>query len=127
MSRLIPCNLPGFTDAWVKLPDRWIGDHANRRDVALAKATEAGLGQTLSNFSVAMALLDNWRLPGIEGNPEKWDFSQLDWGLIAWVIEVVVNPFLARYELAQRYSILSLNGLAKAVKMKAPTSSDEEE
>ena len=70
------------------MPDEWLGIHARRRDEAREKA--AGLPQTLANFAIAMALLDDWDdLPGIGGNPAAWDFDAIPWALIGWVSEQV--------------------------------------
>jgi hypothetical protein len=77
---------------WIELPDEWLGRHANRRDEVLSKLP-AETGQTESNFAVAMALLDDWVLPGLNGNPEKWDFSQLSLNMIAWVSQATIGDF----------------------------------
>jgi len=51
-------------------------------------------GTVLSNFAVAMSLIDDWNLPGINGNPDKWDFDKVDLRVIAWVNSMVLASFL---------------------------------
>lgn len=98
MPRRFGCPLPRFPDAWIDLPDLWLGQHAQRRDDAVEQAQEKGFGTTLLNFAVAIALLDDWNLPGLGGNPEKWDFTQLDLGLINWVINTTIGDFNKCFE-----------------------------
>ena len=86
MSKRVKCPLTGHKKRWIELPDRWLGRHAQIRDEAAKKAAEAELGDALGTFAVSIALLDNWSLPGLEGNPELWDFTEMDLEIIAWVI-----------------------------------------
>lgn len=95
----VSCPVAGFDQRdeggepqyWIELPGAWLGVHAERRDEVLADTS--GMGQTLRSFAVALALLDNWSLPGLTGPPEKWDFTQLDLRVIAWVSQTVLEPF----------------------------------
>jgi len=86
---------PFIDGAWIQLPPRWLGVHAARRDRALEQAREKKLGDTLSGFAVAMALLEEWSLPGLMGNPEQWDYELIDLNLIAWIRTEVMSDFLA--------------------------------
>jgi len=86
--------------------------HATRRDRALEQAREKKLGDTLSGFAVAMALLEEWSLPGMMGNPEQWDYEQLDLSLIAWIRTEVLSDFLACLLAPATYSKRFGNGQA---------------
>ena len=98
MARRVDCPLSEFPDAWIDLPDQWLGEHAQRRDEAMSNSPE-GTGITLMSFAVALALLENWNLPGLSGNPEKWDVSQLRLPLIGWVNQIVLGEFNACFEI----------------------------
>lgn len=98
----VECPFPEFENAWIELPEIWLGKHAEKRDQAISASEKLNLGNTLTSFSVAMSLMDNWELPGLTGNPEKWDFSQLDLRLILWVIETVIGSFNKCYEISKK-------------------------
>lgn len=89
--------MPEFPDAWVELPDQWLGRHAQRRDETIEKMPPE-LGMTLLSFGVSMALLDDWNIPGLAGNNEKWDFTQISLPLIAWINDTVLSEFNACFE-----------------------------
>lgn len=84
-------------DAWIDVPDVFLGAHAQRRDQTI-DAAERYNSSTITSFAVALALLDDWSIPGLNGNPDKWDFTQLDLRLIGWVIGEVLVPFNACFE-----------------------------
>ena len=122
--RKIDC--PFIEGAFIGLPDKWIGAHAARRDRALEQAREKKLGDTLSSFAVAMALLEEWSLPGMMGNPEQWDYEQLDLSLIAWVRKGVMADFLACLLAPETYSKQSGNGQATStIPMPSPVGISE--
>lgn len=75
------------------MPPVWLGEHATRRDEAVEQAQAKGLEQTLTKFAVALALLDDWNIEGLNGNPENWDFSKLDLQVISWVNNDVLEDF----------------------------------
>lgn len=91
MPRRIQCPLENYPEAYIELPDTWLGLHAQRRDETIEKSK--GMEATLTTFAVALAILENWSLPGLDGHPDKWEFTQLDLPLIAWVIEVAITDF----------------------------------
>ena len=90
MARRIEYPTDDFPNAWVDLPDTWQGLHAERRDNA---ARQGNMGTTLTGFAVSLALADDWSLPGLNGNPENWNFEEIDLRLIAWLNQVVVGDF----------------------------------
>jgi hypothetical protein len=94
-NRRIDCPLPEYQGAFIELPERWLGAHAQRRDTAVETAEAHQLGMTLTNFAVSMAILEDWSLPGLAGNPARWDFKQIDLRLIAWVNEQTLTDFAA--------------------------------
>lgn len=84
-------------DMWILLPNRWLGEHAMKYSQVLAEMSEMGdnKGVVMTNFAAAMALMVDWNLPGLTGNPEKWDFGKIDLPIIAWVnYHVITNGFL---------------------------------
>ena len=93
--RVIACPLAEYPTASITLPDRWLGSHAERRDEAIEALDKNARykGATLRSFAVSMALLEDWDLPGLAGNPDKWDFSQIDLSLIAWVNGAVLTDY----------------------------------
>jgi len=107
--RRFDCPYPDL-DAWIELPDAWLGAHANRRDEAVKLCLEKKLPETHRKFAVSMALLEDWDIPGLNGNPEKWDFDGLDLRLIAWINETVLTDFGACFYVPKVLSSPSPNG-----------------
>ena len=95
----IDCPYDEFPDAHVVIPDAWYGEHAQRHDEAVTKARAAKLPQTWQDFSVAMALLDDWSLPGMSGNPEKWDLGKVNLRIMAWVSAVTLPEYYACFRI----------------------------
>lgn len=96
--RRIGCPVPEFDDTdkqgnpvyWIQLPDRWLGAHADRKDEAVAKASEAELGNTLTTFAACLSLLDSWNLPGLpNGQIDGEGIRNLDLTVIGWVNRTV--------------------------------------
>lgn len=81
---------------WIDIPDVWLGRHAQARDVAREK-TGTRYGETLTNFVISMALLDDWNLPGLSGNPDKWNVEELPLQLIVWVSVTVTSAFVEAF------------------------------
>lgn len=109
MSRRIPCPYGG----WIDLPDRWYGEHASKRDIAAAKASEEKLPDTLRTFAVALALLDDWGgIEGLEGNPEKWNLEKVPWETIAWVSGIVWGEIAVLLQVPKNFSEPSPTGAA---------------
>ncbi len=115
MSRRLDCPLPSFEDTYIELPDRWFGEHAQRRDEVLQKMGDK-YGETLRAFGVALALLDDWNLPGLSGNPDKWNFNELDLSLIAWVSGSVLGDFGKCWTIPKESPPPSKNGSKATVK-----------
>lgn len=114
--------------AWVEIPDRWLGLHAERREQAAEKAKDGGLVGLLAQFAQAMALLDDWSVPGLTGNPEKWDFHALDLRILPWVVEVALTDFYRCFQVPKNSLEPSPAGLrAAAQTAQAPGSSEMSE
>lgn len=90
MARRFDYPTDAYPDAWVELPDVWKGLHAERRDDAVRQSQT---GSTLTQFGVSLAIADDWKLPGLNGNPDQWDFEELDLAIIAWVNQVTAVDF----------------------------------
>jgi len=110
MSKRVKCPLVGHKKRWIELPDKWLGKHAQRHDEAFRTAQEAELGDVLGTFAVAIALLDNWNLPGLEGNPEQWDFTEIDLHVIGWVITETLPSYRDCWNVPKVSSSPSLGG-----------------
>jgi hypothetical protein len=102
---------------WIEHADEWKGAHAQRYDQAF-KAAEKYESPSMTSFACALALLDNWRIPGLEGNPDHWDFLDLDLRVIAWVSGIVIPSYLACFDVPKVMSSLSSAG---SIKTKART------
>ena len=109
MARQIDCPITNYPGAYIVLPDQWLGYHAQRRDQAVEAAQNYKSG-TMTQFAVSMALLEEWNIPGLAGNPEKWDFTKLDLSIIAWVNEVVLSDFAKALTVPKGSSSPSLSG-----------------
>lgn len=92
--RTVGCPVEDYNDTdkqgnpvyWIRLPGRWKGEHADRKDAALAKAQELGFGETNRTFAVCLSLLDSWNLPGLpNGDITAEGVHDLDLSIIAWV------------------------------------------
>ena len=92
------------------LPDEWLGNHARRRDESYGKLIANKVTGTLLNFGVAIALLDDWNLPVVTGNHDKWDFDELPLNMMAWVIDAVIIPYNICFDVKKNYSMVSTNG-----------------
>ena len=93
----IDCPFPDHDGAFIELPDHWKGVHAQRYDEAIEAARVAKLPVTWREFSAAMALLDDWKLPGMNGNPDKWDFAELDLRVMVWVKNVTLPAYYGNF------------------------------
>jgi hypothetical protein len=111
----VDCPWPEWPDSYIVLPDEWVGDHSRRYDEAVAEVERQELsGATLRNFAVALALLDDWRLPGLEGKPELWDFSQIRLEIIGWVGTLVVSEYWKCFAVPKDSSPVSQTGTTEA-------------
>ncbi len=100
-------HYPGDPQYWIETPQAWTGKHALIRDEVVQKCDAIGMLGTQRNFAVAMALLEDWHLPGLSGNPDKWDFTEIPLALIAWVSTAVLFPFQANFP-SNREALLPL-------------------
>lgn len=79
---------------WIGLPDVWLGKHAAKRDVAYEAAKTKNLPSIFLQFAVAMAMLEDWGdIQGLDGNPEAWNFEELEWTVMAFIIGYVSGDF----------------------------------
>lgn len=108
MTKKIDCPYGG----WIELPDEWLGEHLLRRDQVLAKTSTTGI---VKNFTLAIALLENWDLPGLTGKPDKWDVAKLPAAIIVWVASVVTADFAQVFEVPKNFLRPSQIGAAAKV------------
>lgn len=88
-----PCPLPGFEEYWIELPDKWLGRHASAYAEAAEAAREKGFYGVPVNFAGCLATLDNWKLPGFDGNPAAWNIGELDLGVMVWVTQTTKGEY----------------------------------
>ena len=121
MGYVIPCPICGYDQTtedgkpvyYVVLPPLWLGQHAKRRDEALAKGSGAGQIGLALNFAVAIALLDDWRLPeesGLAGNPAGWEIDTVSLPFMSWISDAVLSDFGACFDVKKKYLPLRKNG-----------------
>lgn len=122
MSRIIPCPIPGYNHIdqesgpvyWVALPDKWLGLHSVKRQAAYDALQKRGVtDQTIVNFAIAIALLDDWALPGVSGNRDAWDLEQIGLPVMGWVSDTVLTEFLACFDVKKNYSPVLRHGWTK--------------
>ena len=89
---------------YIELPNEWLGKHARQHDEAYQKARDAELPATWRDFAVSVALLDDWYLPGLPKNPEKWDFETISLRLMAWVKVKVLSEYYKCFDVSKNYS-----------------------
>lgn len=124
MSQRVQCPIKGKEDYWIDLPDEWLGRHASLNDAAVDASNEKGLGTTERSFASALAMLDDFALPGLNGNPDKWDFEVLPLSIISWVNGQVIPPFLAVMRFPQLSSTLLQIGLNREAENQAGDSEE---
>jgi hypothetical protein len=100
-------DLPVGEGYFIDVPDRWLGMHGRRRDETLAKSSD--LPETWRNFAVAMALLDDWFLPGLPKNPDGWELDKIELPLMIWVTHHVLTSYNKCYEVSKNSWPLSSN------------------
>ena len=109
-----------WPDAWIELPDEWLGLHAQRYAEAREKS-DGKLSGAPADFAAFLGLLDNWSLPGLTGPPDKWDYLALPLPLIAWVNSTVRPAFMGNFLIPKNSSAPSL----QTTKKKGHTESEE--
>lgn len=113
---------------YVLLPGTWLGEHAARREEAFRKAEKASLPNIFARFSAALAVLEDWSgIPGMEGNPEKWDLAKLDWGIMAWLIGLVEGDIAGALEVPKVFYSPLPAGQAAEETTSSPSGSSESE
>lgn len=106
----VTCPIEGYEDTWVELPDEWLVYHSHRYTEALQKAEEQDHRGQWRQLALALSLLENWNIPGLNGPPDKWDLSRLPLRLAAWVTTVTIPSFWACFEVPKASSLPSSNG-----------------
>lgn len=135
MAQRIGCPLPEYDDTdrngepvyYLDLPDEWIGEHAQRRDNVVEATAEKGIGNTLRNFMVALALLDSWHLPGLSMEQvKKGEVQPVPLELITWVSTEVLSRYAARTTVPKGSSVplSALARIAETEKQKSQESTD---
>ena len=116
MSREVTCPLSidraGYNEAWIALPDEWLGRHMIAHDEARDAAKEAVFSKhvVLVNFSICMALLDDWRIPDLPANVREWDITSVPIPFMIWAANVVFPDYLGAFNVPKDFPPASLNG-----------------
>ena len=95
--RAIGSPFAALPDMWLLLPEIWTGQHAEAHATAV-RGTGKYKSAVLTNFAVAMVLLEDWNIPPLSGNPETWDFAALELPLVAWIGSVVTKEYFKNFE-----------------------------
>lgn len=98
------------SDYYVTLPPDWMGEHAMTRDTAVDSAIEKGLTGEFLTFAVSLALADDFRLPGLEGKHERWDFNKIKLEVITWVNAIVYGSYDEDHTVKKKYLLVSPSG-----------------
>jgi len=104
----IYCPLPNFgevdkdtgevnSEYFIRRPSEWYGYHSRKRDEVIEKSNGALGGGDLLKFAISMALAEDWNLPGLPNNPERWDFDKVRLEVIVWVNQVIYNDLMRCY------------------------------
>lgn len=125
------CPWDGFKEYWIEFPadDEWFGWHAQRRDEATRKFSlmqDGKYEETLTTFAVALALCDDWHLPGLSGNPENWDHNKVNLPVLTWVTLTVMNEYNKWWEIPKALSSPSPDGLTATEETSQPGTSTTE-
>ena len=89
--RLVPC--PFRDDVSITLPDEWLGKHNVRQLEAIDALKEQSLPPVWRDFSVAMALVSDWRIPHMPANRDEWQVENVPIRVMVWVRDVVLDSF----------------------------------
>ena len=116
MSRRYACPISHYhgQGVFIELPDRWLGSHLMAYQDAgeKLKAIEKPLPSILSNLARHAVLLHDWSLPGLNGNPDKWDLSKVDLEIVMWVNTLVSDDFAKVFSVPKNWPPPSQNGQA---------------
>lgn len=114
----IDCPFENWPDAWIETPDEWTGEHANKWDEALRLGHEAKLPHTWRTFSCATAVLTDWgNIPGMNGNPDKWDFVKMKLPIVAWINDVLTTEYGRNFVIPKKKQSSSPESLLKSEMM----------
>jgi hypothetical protein len=92
---------PYNDEHYIDVPDEWLGKHARRHDEAVRKAKD--LPATWRDFTAAMALLDDWHLPGVPKNSDEWDFDEMSLPVMVWVRETTLGSYYECYKIPKNF------------------------
>lgn len=118
----IACPIPGYNDKledgspvyFIQLPAEWIGQHAIRYETAVRKLRESGsiAGQsgTMLTFAGALAVLDDFHLPGVKATREGIEFEEIKLGVVGWINHVVIPAYSDNFDVKKNFWSPSSNG-----------------
>lgn len=136
--RKIPCPLPGFDQTvngeeggppvyWLALPDVWLGEHAVAREEAVRQLRE-DLGDrppTLAaNWVQSLAVLEDWRLPYLQGHPKNWNVHEIPLAFSSWLINTVTRDYNQCFAIPKKKSAQLLSHLLPPIENAAPQDTD---
>jgi len=94
MGKRLACPIQNYADAFVVMPDEWLGRHLVRRTAAVTAAAAWGDGQ-LTNAAIALAVVDEFG--GVTGapsaDPKDWDLTATPLPVLRWLDDVVYAAF----------------------------------
>lgn len=123
---VIPCPVPGYNQLddgdnpvyWIEAYDEWLAGDQTVVDEAVEKWSKVGVpNDKILTFVVSLALLVDWRLPGLEShNTEKWELEKLPLAVMSWVNQSVYGDFKRCEAVPKGYLPLSMRQRAETVK-----------
>lgn len=120
----LDCPWPEHSDAWIEVPDEWLGSHSTTFHHAIETADKLALVGLVRRFAISVPMLVNYHFPKLGGNFDAWDWDDPPTKLMAWVVAKTLGSYEACFIIPKVSSSPSLNGLtAEAV---APGTSERE-
>ncbi len=117
-------NGDGFPVHSITLPDKWTGKDKERYDTAVADCEKSNVNPSYQDFFVAVALLTNWNMPHMIGNPTQWDYDDIDLGVMGFITHMVLVDYHACFDIKKNFSNPFFLGWKKtAKKRQAPNTS----
>ena len=111
MADRIYCPLEKYAEAWVALPEEWLGEHLLKRDAAI-RAAAKHKNNEITLAAISLSIADGWGgIPGLEGkDPAKWEFGKIPIPVLKWLETTVFDNFSEAFKIPKASSSLSPAG-----------------
>jgi len=119
MSRRVDCPLEG-AGYFIAMPDRWTGkqwmryaEYSDKLNKASETRKEKGELEIPKDFREHLALvatLEDWKLPGINGNLDAANFEAFDIQIVLWANTLIKNDLLTAFTVPKAWWSLLPSG-----------------